>query len=749
MPNNVTIQLEVRGGREARQALSQIARSVRDTAREAEGAGTAGAGAWGALLGAFGRAREALAPAREGFGELRRSVGEFRESLVNVADRVFPHFREIAELATAASAAGFVELAKSSAEGVRATQNAARSLGLTVEQYEGLRLVAAKAGVDQETFNTGLARFSRAMGAARIAARQGGTAAAEAAKPFRELGISIGGSVGKMWTAEGGDIGQTLPALIRVTGALSRVADANQQAALSTQFFGREWLKIIPAFAGDVDRELTAANATIARFGIGLDKEEEDQAARFNAAWTTMETVVDRVKEMVGNAVGAALVPAIEHFTEIIGTNSGAIREWAASIAATAKPVLDDFITLIKTGDRAQLNTGFVRGLYDLATGVKVAFAGLIAVLNQLAAVINSVFGTQITGGMLLSIALVGQFTGAFGLLINALQVARIVGGIFWGLMISNPAIAIPLLAAVIALMVDWNGAFHNIAITADAFWGLMKSFSFWVARGFYAAWAAALGFIEDHLKGVVNWLLKVYDAAKKTLSAIGSAGATAVTPGYAAGGPVIGAGGTDNVPIWASDGEYVVRAAAVARYGRGVFDRLNSLRFAEGGLVATPYDPYAGASYTQVSSGPGGGQELGHGIDPGLAGNADLVSSILGQAQADKAVESHPYEAPSAGARVMTALGRILGSSGAQALTEGILPQGITPDMIKAVQVGNTPGSSWQHPGGRTARLELALPNGQSVWLNGNPNDITTIINYTRLQRLISGGKKPSSMSS
>ncbi len=57
-----------------------------------------------------------------------------------------------------------------------------------------------------------------------------------------------------------------------------------------------------------------------------------------------------------------------------------------------------------------------------------------------------------------------------------------------------------------------------------------------------------------------------------------------------AEGGPVIGPGtGTsDDVPIMGSNGEYMIKAAAVDKYGMGLFDSLNAMHLAEGGPVTT-----------------------------------------------------------------------------------------------------------------------------------------------------------------
>ena len=57
----------------------------------------------------------------------------------------------------------------------------------------------------------------------------------------------------------------------------------------------------------------------------------------------------------------------------------------------------------------------------------------------------------------------------------------------------------------------------------------------------------------------------------------------------FAVGGFVSGPGTptSDSIPARLSDGEYVIKAAAVAKYGRHVFDSLNTMRFAQGGYVS------------------------------------------------------------------------------------------------------------------------------------------------------------------
>lgn len=80
-----------------------------------------------------------------------------------------------------------------------------------------------------------------------------------------------------------------------------------------------------------------------------------------------------------------------------------------------------------------------------------------------------------------------------------------------------------------------------------------------------------------------------------------------------AEGGPVIGPGGptADQVPILASNGEYVVRASAVRHYGLQFLADLNAMRaprFAAGGLVGLAALPRfaAGGQVTGAPAGPG-----------------------------------------------------------------------------------------------------------------------------------------------
>lgn len=73
---------------------------------------------------------------------------------------------------------------------------------------------------------------------------------------------------------------------------------------------------------------------------------------------------------------------------------------------------------------------------------------------------------------------------------------------------------------------------------------------------------------------------------------------------GIATGGLVLGPGGPtdDMIPARLSNREYVVKAAAVEKYGVAFMDRVNSMRFADGGLVGAAR---ASAPSAATTSGP------------------------------------------------------------------------------------------------------------------------------------------------
>lgn len=113
------------------------------------------------------------------------------------------------------------------------------------------------------------------------------------------------------------------------------------------------------------------------------------------------------------------------------------------------------------------------------------------------------------------------------------------------------------------------------------------------------AAWEKIKGFFQRMIDKAKEFLGLTKKSAGVAGDGAGAAAGGGDAGGFARGGVVRGRGSStsDSIPAWLSSGEFVIRADAVRRYGVGLFEALNGMRwggqlragmprFAMGGLV-------------------------------------------------------------------------------------------------------------------------------------------------------------------
>jgi hypothetical protein len=135
------------------------------------------------------------------------------------------------------------------------------------------------------------------------------------------------------------------------------------------------------------------------------------------------------------------------------------------------------------------------------------------------------------------------------------------------------------------AAQAAWQSLVGGVAATWDA-----------IASAWSAGVERVIGYLtklRDFAVGVWN---AIVEAAKRAFGAQQQAAGAAGGGGFAEGGPVFGRGTatSDSIPAWLSNGEFVLRAAAVKKYGLSLLNSLNRMRidpeafarFADGGLV-------------------------------------------------------------------------------------------------------------------------------------------------------------------
>lgn len=115
----------------------------------------------------------------------------------------------------------------------------------------------------------------------------------------------------------------------------------------------------------------------------------------------------------------------------------------------------------------------------------------------------------------------------------------------------------------------------------------------------------AAIAALQRQIDALRDKTVTLYvDTIRTTINrvATGPGGTGGITK---AGGGLLdgpGTGTSDSIPLWGSKGEYVVKAAAVQKYGVGFFDQANAMRFSAGGGVNTGPASSGGSSMVDMS---------------------------------------------------------------------------------------------------------------------------------------------------
>lgn len=406
---------------------------------------------------------------------------------------------------------------------------------------------------------------------------------------------------------------------VRLTERLKAQQAAEKAYAANVKAFGSETAQGIDQFARAWDRLMTLLNqgpSTIADILKAAAKFINDNGAEIVATF---------------NRIGDAFAKAL------FGEGAGDPNKMAASIMNAFRAV-----------------TNFVENV------VIPALAKVIQFFDLIAAGINKAFGTDISGATIAIATVIGLLTGAFTVLIAVIGTLALG---FKALFIIMSAagftplgIAIRLVIAALILLISTIAALNWQAILekgkqvwADIVSGWnrtindIKTFfsdgvtfiqTKWaqLMQFFDDAWAGLKSIAQSTLTAVGNAFLDAIPGARTLLGWINdliaaykqwqanSAGLSpsgGMTVQAASGGPIYGPGTSTSDSIFArlSTGEYVIRAAAVRKYGLGLLNAINNMRwkgFADGGFVHRMFEPFAMPRLAMggaVSSGAGAGQ--------------------------------------------------------------------------------------------------------------------------------------------
>lgn len=436
-------------------------------------------------------------------------------------------------------------------------------------------------------------------------------------------------------------VGQNRSAAQAQTNAAMRALDnekaqrelttAFQQGKMTVTEYGKALMELqrTQALEGEFARRREAIQAS----ADDSRKQEEAALKRQAAANKAYSEAVKAYGADAANAL-SQLAPAYERFMQKLNEGPSLIadimrgftmlfNQHGEEIVKIVNQIGNSFGTLFTDatagGDRAQ---GFadtmisaIRAVGSAITGYLIpTIKGIIAVFQPVADVLNRMFGTQLTGGIIAAGAALVIFSGALPAIaagittvvyaFKALNLALAALG-----SLTPMGVAIRVIIVALALLVThWDEVKTVVGGVVDYVKTKWQEWATWF-QGFidsskqtWDEWVAWIGGLWDGLvetaKAAAAGVLKVFlnlipglvpllNFFEKLRLTIADTNAEAAKTGNAApegkkrGGP-IGGGGTstsDSVPIMASRGEWVIRAQAAHYYGRRFMSMVNSMR--------------------------------------------------------------------------------------------------------------------------------------------------------------------------
>lgn len=202
-----------------------------------------------------------------------------------------------------------------------------QKIGISSEAYQEWSYVMGQNGMDVEKLSVGMKTLVSQMDSAAS-----GTASAQ--ENFDKLGISIYDAEGKMKDQE--------EILDEVMHALADMENGTEKARMATELFGKAGIEMMPMLnqgSGAMD------DLTKRAHDLGLVMSEDAVGAGVKLGDT-----IDDIKQsfsMIGTNLGAAVIPVIQQFADLIVDNMPLIQESLGAIAPVLVNLAETFLPVL------------------------------------------------------------------------------------------------------------------------------------------------------------------------------------------------------------------------------------------------------------------------------------------------------------------------------------------------------------------------------------------------------------------
>lgn len=345
-----------------------------------------------------------------------------------------------------------------------------------------------------------------------------------------------------------------------VFGAAQKTNDAAQQSARGIEAVGSSLSGVTDAAARTADGVKGVADQLS---NIGQQVSFQDINTKAQTSFTQLVTDATATADQLATALNTGLQTLnLQGFVDLVRTELGSLVGTATELGASI-------------GSALMAALGAQTDFSAFTSAVQLAIDGMISMFSSI------------------------DFSGAFTGFITAAQAQfDQLPAIVQTAVANLPALFAPVAQAIGSVFTAAVGlasaAMQALGLSATQA-GSTTSTSMGTAKGAVDSLATAANNAATAFRAMET-------AARAAATAAANANAQAAG-GRARGGPVFGPGtGTsDSIPAWLSSGEWVIRAAAVRKYGHGLFHALNSMKlpsnvlrrlirgFADGGLVSMP----------------------------------------------------------------------------------------------------------------------------------------------------------------
>ncbi|RWC29849.1 MAG: hypothetical protein EOS70_23460 [Mesorhizobium sp.] len=478
------------------------------------------------------------------FEKLGTSLKTFGTNLATVARRATLALG-LLSAAGAGAGAAMLKLAKDGAEAADQAGKAAEKTGLQVEAYGRLSFAAKQADVDQEQFIAGMSRLNKAIAEA---AAEGSKAAGTLAKTgstiteafgrtietFDDVGVSVtrfGSAVKKTnkYTKQttnvfkdlgvnvkdaNGRLRSTEDILGDVADAFSRLPEGPRKVALALQLFGKAGAELLP-FLNQGRKGLRDLGKEAERLGIVFTNEQAEIGDALGDTLDEVSAATDGIRKQLGLIFAPAVTALAEGLRDVIVENKDAILEFGRAINEKAIGLIRDLLFALIGEDSRVRNPwiliwrdailAFGRDVQAVVNNVVLPlFKAVRDGAQAVAEALNSIFGTNITGGELLIGAALLQLLGVFRLIASTAKVV---------------VAALRLIGVVLAtifsegLIASATTFFGTIIRGATTFLGFVAGLIGWPAllvAALVAAGVAVFVFWDDIVAGAQNAIAKI-----------------------------------------------------------------------------------------------------------------------------------------------------------------------------------------------------------------------------------------------